>query len=110
MKYVYCENCREAFPAPAVGTQKCPRCGMEGYPVLVKRGINGLFAHIMAAGIVLLIIVHYVEGSGIDIVLAPVGIVLAALFVYFSLLDNRHMKEKAVEMAIEAYGLTGDTD
>ena len=106
MKYVYCENCREAFPAPALGTQKCPRCGTEGYPVIVKRGINGLLAHIMAVGIIILIVIHYVEGSGSDIILAPVGIVLAGLFLYFSLLDNRHMKERAVEMAIEQYELT----
>ena len=105
MKYVYCENCKEAFPAPAVGTQKCPRCGRESYPVHVKRGRNGLFAHLMAAGIIILIIVHYVEGNGWDIILAPIGIVLAALFVHFSLKDNIHMKEQAAEMAREEYEL-----
>ncbi len=105
MKYVYCENCGEAFPAPALGTQKCPRCGTEGYPVIVKRGINGLLAHIMALGIIILIIIHYIKGSGLDIILASAGIVLAALFLYFSLLDNRDMKERAAEMAVEKYEL-----
>ena len=106
MKYVYCERCGEAFPAPVVGTQKCPRCGREAHPVHVKRGRYGLLAHLMAAGILMLIIVHYLHGSGADIVLAPIGIVLAALFVHFSLKDNAYMKERAAEMALELYELT----
>ena len=105
MKYVYCENCKEAFPAPVVGTQKCPRCGMEAYPVHVRRGKNGLLTYIMALGIIILIVIHYVEGSGQDIILAPAGIVLAGLFLYFAMLDNRYMREKAAEMAREEYEL-----
>lgn len=105
MKYVYCEDCREAFPAPMLGTQKCPRCGKEAYPLYIKRGINGMLAYIMAAGIVVLAAIHYLDGGASDIILASLGIVLAALFIYFSMLDNRYMKEKAAEMAREKYEL-----
>jgi|GEM_PF-3119495 len=108
MKYVYCDNCHEAFPAPMLGTQKCPRCGKEAYPVYIKRGINGLLAYIMAAGIVVLAAIHYLEGGASDIILAPIGIVLAALFLYFSTKDNRYMRNLAVETALSETSNTHD--
>lgn len=100
MKYVYCDNCNEAFPAPLLGTQKCPRCGKEAYPVYIKRGTNGLLADLMAAGIVVLAAIHYLQGGASDIILAPIGIILAALFLYFSIRDNRYMRKLAVATAL----------